>query len=336
MHQRAEGQAKLVLGGPVQVYASGFRNPYDVLIAKTAGKVGKMYTSDNAGNSGWGGYPKNEAMLSGGGASLATNEYVAGEPGTVNNKDGLHFITGAGFSEAAGGGSGIDAGLHKLGQYNRSATGARGHYQQGDVSGNAFAIYDSLRQVVEEYQANGTSGPFAVRSSSAIQNSDKVELVVRDKNQTNLIKQVMVLQRYVDYTFEPLSGRILFNQAIASLSADGDPQSVRITYEVDRGGERFWVLGADAGGEGQVLGAGQRSQADVAAVGIERDRGRGQRRGRQAQRHPGPAVGAFHDVFQASCRAPASRAPAAAWNPTTSIVTAGMTDRIIACGCNSL
>lgn len=90
-------QAKLVAGGPVQVYASGFRNPYDVLIAKTAGKVGKMYTFDNAGNSGWGGYPKNEAMLTGGGASLATNEYVAGEPGAVNNKDGLHLISGPGY-----------------------------------------------------------------------------------------------------------------------------------------------------------------------------------------------------------------------------------------------
>lgn len=90
-------QAKLVAGGPVQVYASGFRNPYDVLIAKTPGKVGKMYTFDNAGNSGWGGYPKNNGLLDGGGASLATNEYVPGEPGVVNNKDGLHRITGAGY-----------------------------------------------------------------------------------------------------------------------------------------------------------------------------------------------------------------------------------------------
>ncbi|UUZ47814.1 hypothetical protein LP420_32655 [Massilia sp. B-10] len=43
----------------------------------------------------------------------------------------------------------------------------RGHYQQGAVSGNGFAIYDSLRQVVEEYQANGTSGPFAVPAAAA-------------------------------------------------------------------------------------------------------------------------------------------------------------------------
>src|SRR5690606_18431408 len=48
-------QARIVQGGPVQVYASGFRNPYDVMIAKTPHKVGKMYTIDNAANSGWGG-----------------------------------------------------------------------------------------------------------------------------------------------------------------------------------------------------------------------------------------------------------------------------------------
>ncbi len=85
-------QAKLVLGGPVQVYASGFRNPYDVLISKIPGRVGKMYTFDNAANSGWGGYPKNEAV-----PATVTNEYVAGEPGTVNNKDGLYLITGPGY-----------------------------------------------------------------------------------------------------------------------------------------------------------------------------------------------------------------------------------------------
>ncbi|MDO9192525.1 MAG: hypothetical protein Q7U12_06490 [Undibacterium sp.] len=156
------------------------------------------------------------------------------------------FATGAGFSQFSGAGSGSDFGLHKLGQYNRTATGLRGHYQEGNVSGNAFAVHDSLKQVVEEYQANGTSGPFAVRSSNAIQNSDKVELLVRDKNQANLVKQVVPLQRYVDYTFEPFSGRILFNQAIATLTADGDPQSIRVSYEVDQGGPKFWVAGADA------------------------------------------------------------------------------------------
>ncbi len=168
------------------------------------------------------------------------------------------FITGAEFSALAGGATGVDAGLHKLGQYNRTATGMRAHYDEGKVKGNVFAVHDSLRQVVEEYQANGTSGPFAVRSINAIQNSDKVELLVRDKNQANLVKRVITLQRYVDYTFEPFSGRILFNQAIATLSEEGDPQSIRMTYEVDQGGEKFWVAGADAAltvADGITLGA---------------------------------------------------------------------------------
>lgn len=86
-------QARIVEGGPVQVFASGFRNPYDVMIAKTGARAGKMYTFDNAANSGWGGYPKNEGPVAVGQPSPATNEYVAGEPGTVNNLDSLQLIS---------------------------------------------------------------------------------------------------------------------------------------------------------------------------------------------------------------------------------------------------
>jgi hypothetical protein len=85
-------QAKLVVGGPVQIYASGFRNPYDLVITKSPGHEGKMYSFDNGANPGWGGYPKNEGT-----SGTVTNEYVDGEAGFVNNKDNLHLITGRGF-----------------------------------------------------------------------------------------------------------------------------------------------------------------------------------------------------------------------------------------------
>jgi hypothetical protein len=155
------------------------------------------------------------------------------------------FSTGNGFTQITTGGAGIDPQINKLGQYNRTATGLRGHYEDGRWVANGFAINDTLKQVVEEYPANGTSGPFTVKNNTAIQNSEQVQLLIRDKNQINIIKQVIVMQRYIDYTFDPLSGRILFNQPIAALSPDGDPQSIRITYEVDQGGEKFWVVGAD-------------------------------------------------------------------------------------------
>lgn len=79
-------QARIVPGGPVQIFSAGFRNPYDVLVATTPGREGKIYTIDNAGNPGWGGYPKNE------GTANPTNEYQPTEPGTVNNLDSLQSI----------------------------------------------------------------------------------------------------------------------------------------------------------------------------------------------------------------------------------------------------
>ena len=89
-------QAKLVPGGPVQIYSPGFRNIYDVVLTEN----GKLYTWDNGANGGWGGHPHNE------GGGNATNKWVSGEPGSngagpndakVNNKDGLHYISGKGY-----------------------------------------------------------------------------------------------------------------------------------------------------------------------------------------------------------------------------------------------
>ena len=89
-------QAKIVAGGPVQVYSSGYRNPYDLVITKTPGKARRMYTVDNGANQGWGGYPDKE-----GAQGSVTNKYVTGEPGSsgpginepqVNNLDNFHYI----------------------------------------------------------------------------------------------------------------------------------------------------------------------------------------------------------------------------------------------------
>ncbi|MEZ4660050.1 MAG: Ig-like domain-containing protein [Caldilineaceae bacterium] len=92
-------QAKLDPNGPVQLYATGFRNGYDVVLTTTPGAAGRLYTIDNGPNSGWGGYPENE-----GPAGNCTNEYNPAEPGsqsgqpdTVKNKDVLHFINQRGF-----------------------------------------------------------------------------------------------------------------------------------------------------------------------------------------------------------------------------------------------
>jgi hypothetical protein len=154
------------------------------------------------------------------------------------------FSTGEAVSSSV---PGPNVGLQarKLGQYQRTATGLRGRWQPKGGQLGGFAFHDNAKQVIEEYRANGSSGPFAVRNNGALANSERVELIVRDKNQSDLIKQVTPLRRLDDYSFEPFSGRILFKQPVPSLTPDGDPQSIRVTYEVEQGGDEFWVLGVD-------------------------------------------------------------------------------------------
>jgi hypothetical protein len=90
-------QAKWVIGGPVQVYASGFRNPYDMELTK----AGRMYAVDNGANGGWGGHPVGEGSFPGPSAGVCTNEYNPLEPGSgtpgpngpqVHHMDNLHDV----------------------------------------------------------------------------------------------------------------------------------------------------------------------------------------------------------------------------------------------------
>lgn len=134
----------------------------------------------------------------------------------------------------------------QLGNYSRSLNGVRQHFENKHVSANAWAVYDNTRQVVEELPANGTSGPYAFRTSRGLINSEKVEIITRDRNNPGLIIQTVSATRFTDYEFEPLTGQLLFKAPIPSLDADLNPISIRVTYEVDQGGERFWTYGADA------------------------------------------------------------------------------------------
>ncbi len=134
----------------------------------------------------------------------------------------------------------------RLGNYNRSLTGIKEHYETGKVSVNAFVSRDSTRQGVEEFRANGTSGPFNI-NSRALENSEKIEVITRDRNQPALIIKTEPKQRFVDYTVESLSGTILFRGPIPSVDANLNPISVRITYEFNaETGEKFFVGGVDA------------------------------------------------------------------------------------------
>jgi hypothetical protein len=132
-----------------------------------------------------------------------------------------------------------------LGNYSRSLTGLDGHYETQTVIADAYASRTTSQQVVEEQPARGTSGPYYVTNLNGIRNSEKVEILTRDRSQPSVILSDQIMTRFVDYTFDPFSGQVLFMSPVPTLDANFNPLSIRITYEVDAGGSAYYVAGVD-------------------------------------------------------------------------------------------
>jgi hypothetical protein len=76
-----------------------------------------------------------------------------------------------------------------------------------------------------------------------VENSEKVEIVTRDRNQPAVILKTVLQTRFLDYEMDFHTGVLLFKAPIASRDFDLNPISIRVTYETDQGGPNFWVTG---------------------------------------------------------------------------------------------
>ncbi|WPB58030.1 hypothetical protein [Xylophilus sp. GOD-11R] len=137
--------------------------------------------------------------------------------------------------------------VRSLSQTNRTLTGLRHVYDDKDLRASSYVSNTSQTQQVEEFRALGTSGPYYLSASGGefVDNSEQIEIVVRDRNQPNIVLQRTPVTRFVDYTVEALTRRILFTRPISSVDGAMNPQSIRVTYEVENGGENFVVAGTD-------------------------------------------------------------------------------------------
>jgi hypothetical protein len=136
--------------------------------------------------------------------------------------------------------------VRMLGAYSRSLNGALQHFENRRSQANLFASRGHESQVIDEFPARGTSGPFVLSQRSGLTNSERVEIITRDRNQPAVILKVALLTRFADYTIEPFTGRLLLKAPVPSVDQNLNPISIRVTYEVDQGGTPFWTFGADA------------------------------------------------------------------------------------------
>ncbi len=149
------------------------------------------------------------------------------------------FVLYGDFNTAAGGPS------RELSRYSRSVSGLKLHREGAGFEVNAWLVNDNVAQVVDEQPARGISGPYRLSNPNGISGSEKVELLTRDRNQPSIILRREPMVRFVDYEFEPFAGSIVFRAPVPSVDANLNPITVRVTYEVEQGGPKYWLGGID-------------------------------------------------------------------------------------------
>jgi uncharacterized repeat protein (TIGR01451 family) len=130
-----------------------------------------------------------------------------------------------------------------LGDYSRSLTGLRGHWEADRLAFDAFASQGDARQEIEEIRGRGISGPYALEHTNVRANSEQVEIVVRDRNQPSLVLERRPLARFTDYEIDPIGGTLLFREPLPSVDANLNPIFARVVYDVEDALGDYWVTG---------------------------------------------------------------------------------------------
>ncbi len=133
----------------------------------------------------------------------------------------------------------------QLTQSSRALNGVKGRWQEGAVTLEGFASRTSTTQIVQEFRANGTSGPFRLNLNGVV-NSQQIDIITRNRNQASVIVSDTPLTPFTDYEIEPFTGLLLLKSPVPSVDADLNPVFIRIAYSIDNGGPKHSVAGIDA------------------------------------------------------------------------------------------
>ncbi len=133
----------------------------------------------------------------------------------------------------------------QLGGYSRVTTGAKAGWQNDRVSVSVFAAHIAQAQRIVEIPGRGVSGPYDLDLGDYVEGSDKVEILVRDRD-TGKILSEQPQRRLTHYTLDYFRDALIFNAPVPQADFDGNPISIRVTYETTAdGGKRYWLYGGE-------------------------------------------------------------------------------------------
>ncbi|MCY1673103.1 isopeptide-forming domain-containing fimbrial protein [Novosphingobium sp. SL115] len=127
----------------------------------------------------------------------------------------------------------------QLGRYERTVTGVKVQARAGQLRAEGFAANVATSHRRDQIPGGGITGPYRLSSRAMVANSETVTIEVRDRFRSEIVVSSQSLTRFVDYDIDLLSGTITFKQPVLSRTADLNPQTIVVDYEIDtlRGGE---------------------------------------------------------------------------------------------------
>lgn len=106
-----------------------------------------------------------------------------------------------------------------------------------------FVAQQQDQRVSEEVPGNGSAMLYRLESYPIVSNSEVVELITRSRDNPGLVVARTRLQRFGDYTIDPIYGYVTFSTTIPTLDDQLNPVFVQISYDVESGGENYLVSG---------------------------------------------------------------------------------------------
>ena len=134
---------------------------------------------------------------------------------------------------------------HELLTYQRALSGLKYHREDDQSALTLFHNQSQQKQVVERIAANGTSGFYQLTHFPIVENSEIIELITVDRERPEIVIKSQPQIRFVDYTLDTVTGRILFKTPISSLDPQFNPIFIKVTYETSGAGRSFDTYGID-------------------------------------------------------------------------------------------
>lgn len=133
----------------------------------------------------------------------------------------------------------------RLGGLRRVVTGAKGHWENDRVSVTVFGARTAQDRQIVEFAGRGVSGPYDLTLDGYVEGSEQVEILVRDEQGGDILSATP-LRRGTDYLLDFFRDTITFDAPVRQFDGDGNPVSVRVTFEAEEdSADRYWLYGGE-------------------------------------------------------------------------------------------